>query len=226
MVAYCVSVDDDIPTIGQRPSRGASPQKLLGGLALACIALACGSILYTNLAGDRVDDIVTPPKVTIVTAQPAAPAKPAAPKAARAKSAKPEFFFAPSFDVTFLDGNAAMPLVTFSRERPTKLALHAFRLDRAPAAAPTRVLASVLLPLPRPAELAQLTTASIPPAPAPREKIAMATASAGPFDQLFGKRDTDLTMAYAPAGFTSPLRQSMTSMWASAIQRSGRTAAL
>jgi len=201
VVAYCVNVDDDIPAIDQRPSRGASPQKLLGGLALACIALACGSILYTNLAGDRVDDIVTPPKVTIVTAQPAAPAKPAAPKAARAKSAKPEFFFAPSFDVTFLDGNAAMPLVTFSRERPTKLALHAFRLDRVPAVAPapTRMVASVPLPLPRPAELAQLTTASIPPAPAPREKIAMATASAGPFDQLFGKRDTDLTMAYAPA---------------------------
>jgi hypothetical protein len=201
VVAYCVSVDDEIPAIDQRPSRRASPQKLLGGLALAGIALACGSILYTNLAGDRVDDIVTPPKVTILTAQPAAPAKAVAQKAARAKSAKPDFFFALRFDVTLLDGNAAIPPVTFSRERPMKLALHAFRLDRAPAAAaaPTRMVASVPLPLPRPPELAQLTTASIPPMPAQREKVAMATVSAGPFDQLFGKRDTDLTMAYAPA---------------------------
>ena len=64
-MAYRVSVDDGISD--QRPSGRATPQKLLGGLALACIVLACGAILYTNLAGDRVDDIVTPPKVTIVT---------------------------------------------------------------------------------------------------------------------------------------------------------------
>src|SRR3954463_16259122 len=78
-----------------------------------------------------------------------------------------------------------------------------FRPARARAAAPARprMVASVPLPLPlpRPPELAQLTTASIPPMPAQREKVAMATVSAGPFDQLFGKRDTDLTMAYAPA---------------------------
>jgi len=199
VVAYCVSVDDDFPAIDQRPSRRVAPQKLLGALALACFATACGATLYNNLAADRGDDILTPPKVTIVTAQPAAPVTAVAQKSARAKSAKPDFLIAPTFDVTLLEGSAAMPPATFSRERPMKLALHAFRSDRMPAAAPTRVVASVPLPTPRPAELAQLTTASIPPhTPAPRDRIAMASVSAGPFEQFFGRRDTDLTMAYAP----------------------------
>ena len=202
MVAYCVSVDDDFPAIEQRPSRRDSPQKLLGALTLAFFALACGSVLYTNLAGDRVDDIVTPPKVTIVTAQPASPASiVAARHHIRTKPARPDFLSAPSFDVEMLDANAVMPPATFSRERPVKLALHAFRLDRASPPPSALVVTSVPLPTPRPAELAQLTTASIQPphAPAPRERIAMASVSPGPFEQLFGKRDTDLTMAYAPS---------------------------
>ena len=198
MVAYCVSVDDDIPANSQRAGR-ASPQKLLGGLALACIAVACGSILYTNLAGDRVDDIVTAPKVTIVTAQ--SSASPASIVAARhplpARTARPDFLTVPSFEVEMLDANAAMPPATFSRERPVSLALHAFRLDRAPAPAPTRVVASVPMPTPRPADVAQLTTASIPSHP-PRERIATASVGDGFFDRLFGRRDTDLRMAYAP----------------------------
>jgi hypothetical protein len=201
VVAYCVSVDDDFPAIDQRPSRRGAPQKLLGALALAFFALACGSILYTNLAGDRIDDIVTPPKVTIVTAQPTAPAKVVAARhPTPAKLARPSYLFAPSFDVALLDGKPAMPPVAFSRERPMKLALHAFRLERAPSAAPppTHIVASAPLPTPRPAELAQLTTASIPPPHTLRERVATASVGAGPFDQFFGKRDTDLTMAYAP----------------------------
>ena len=202
MVAYCVSVDDDSSSDNQRSARRVSPQKLLGGLALVFFALACGSILYTNLAGDRVDDIVTPPKVTIVTAQPTAPAKiVAAQHPVPDKPAKPSYLFAPRFAAALLEGSAAMPPATFSSERPAKLALHAFRLDRAPTAAPvpTHAVASVPLPTPRPAELAQLTTASIPPAHALRERLATTSVSAGPFDQFFGKRDTDLTMAYAPS---------------------------
>lgn len=194
MVAYCVSVDDGIPADDQRSSRRVAPQTLLGGLALAAIALACGSTLYNNLAADRVDDIVTPPKVTIITAQPAASMTVAARPAAPAKPARPSFFVAPSFDVALLDGAAAMPPTTFSQARPTKLALHAFRPDAAPA--PARMVQSVPLPVPRPAELAQLTA---PPPRASRERIASAAVTDGPFDRLFGRRDTDLTMAYAPA---------------------------
>jgi len=200
VVAYCVGVDDDFSSDNRRSGR-ASPQKLLGVLALGCIALACGSILHTNLAGDRVDDIVTPPKVTIVTAQPASPAGIVAARhpipSRPAKLARPDYFVAPSVDVALLDGSAAMPPTTFSRERPMKLALHAFRLDRAPAPAPTHVVASVPLPTPRPGDLAQLTTASIP-THAPHERVALASVSPAPFGQLFGRRDTDLTMAYAP----------------------------
>lgn len=192
MVAYCVSVDDGISE--QRSSGRATPQKLLGGVALACFSLACGLTLYNNLAGDRVDDIVTPPKVMIVTAQPAAAASVAAARpAVRVKPAKPDFFVAPGFDAALFDASAAMTPATFSPDRPVKLALHAFRLERAPA--PAQIVRSVPLPAPRPAELAQLTN---PPPPATREKVATASVTVGPFDQLFGKRDTDLTMAYAP----------------------------
>ena len=88
-MAYCVSVDDELPD-NQASSRRAAPQTLLGTLALGAIALACGSILYGNLASDRVDDIVTPPKVTIVTGQPeAAVGVVAAHKAPRVKPARP-----------------------------------------------------------------------------------------------------------------------------------------
>lgn len=198
MVAYCVSVDGDVPATDKRIRR-ASPQKLLGSLALACIAIACGSILYTNLAGDRVDDIVTSGKVTIVTAQAASPASiVAARHPLPAKSAKPDLLTAPSLGTELFDANAAMPPTSFSRERPMKLALHAFRLERTPALAPATIVASVPMPTPRPADIAQLTTASIPPHP-PREKVATASVGDGFFDRLFGKRDTDLTMAYAPS---------------------------
>jgi hypothetical protein len=198
VVAYCVSVDDDISD-NQVSSRRAAPQKLLGGLALACFTLACGLTLYNNLAGDRVDDIVTPPKVTIVTAQPAAPTV-AAQRATATKAAKPDYLIAPRADAALLERGAAMPPATFSAERPVKLALHAFRPDVAPA----RAAASVPLPTPRPADLAPLTTGSIP-IQASREKTATASVSLGPFEKLFGKRENGPELAYAPAdgGVTS-----------------------
>ena len=201
MVAYCVSVDDDISD-NQVSSRRAAPQKLLGGLALAGFALACGLTLYNNLAGDRVDDIVTPPKVTIVTAQPAAPVAVTAQRAAPAKPGRTDYLTAPRLDAALLDRSAAMPPVTFSSDRPVKLALRAFRLDAPPA--PARVVANVPLPTPRPADLAPLTTGSIP-IQASREKIATASVSVGPFEKLFGKRENGPELAYAPAdgGVTS-----------------------
>ena len=203
MVAYCVSVDDDISD-NQVSTRRARPQRLLGGLALACFALACGLTLYNNLAGDRVDDIVTPPKVTIVTAQPAAPVAVTAQRAAPAKPARTDYLTAPRLDAALLDRSAAMPPVTFSADRPVKLSLRAFRLDAAPTPAAARVVASVPLPTPRPADLAPLTTGSIP-IQASREKIATASVSVGPFERLFGKRENGPELAYAPAdgGVTS-----------------------
>ena len=57
------------------------PQNLLGGIALAVIASACGWTLYANLAGTDHNAIVAGPTVTIATARPTPPA--AAPRRAR-----------------------------------------------------------------------------------------------------------------------------------------------
>src|SRR5204862_4114642 len=94
-----------------------------------------------------------------------------------------------------LNGSAVTPPVTFAPHRPVKLALHAFRLDRTSAPAPAQIVQTVRLPTPRPAELAQTAN---PPSPAPRDKIATAAVNDSLFDRLLGKRDTDLTLAYAP----------------------------
>lgn len=190
MVAYCVDVQDDC-TAG-RSCRKASPQKLFGGLALACIATACASTLYNNLAADRGDGIVTAPTVTIVTAQPAAPVATARPPSAQAKSAERGFLVAPVFDVALLEGNPVAPPATFSVGQPVKLAVHAFRPVMTPM--PAQIVQSIPIPTPRPAELAQLSNPTLRP---------WHKKSESPFEKLFGKRDAGLTLAYAPSDGSS-----------------------
>ena len=198
MVAYCVSVDDDISD-NQVSTRRARPQRLLGGLALACFALACGLTLYKNLAGDRVDDIVTPPKVTIVTAQPAAPVAVTAQRAAPAKPARPDYFTAPRLDGALLDRSAAMPPVTFSADRPVKLSLRAFRLDAAPTPAHRAGRGERAVADAAPDRSCAAHDREHPDPAASREKVATASVSIGPFERLFGKRESGPELAYAPA---------------------------
>ena len=71
--------DDSATHDEEDPARRALPQNLLGGIALAVIALACGWTLYANLAGTHHNAIVAGPTVTIATARPAPPAAGAAP---------------------------------------------------------------------------------------------------------------------------------------------------
>src|ERR1041384_3349739 len=66
-VAPCDSATHDEDT----PAQKALPQALLGGIALAVIAFACGWTLYANLAGTDHNAILAGPTVTISTVRPA-----------------------------------------------------------------------------------------------------------------------------------------------------------
>src|SRR3954470_18819158 len=50
--------------------RQALPQNLIGGIALAGVALACGWILYANLAASRGEGDFAPTRVEVLAARP------------------------------------------------------------------------------------------------------------------------------------------------------------
>ena len=185
---------------------GLLPQQLLGGLALAGFALACGLTLCDNLASDRVDDIVTPPKVTIVTAQPAAPVTVAARRAALASLPGRIAARHRVPDGTLLDratprDDARDVLVRPAGDSSPSHACRSRTSSGRPR--PRRSLRSVPLPTPRPTDLGRHDRQH--PDQASREKIATAAVSVDPFEKLFGKRESGPELAYAPAdgGVTS-----------------------
>jgi hypothetical protein len=188
----------------ERQVRRAGPQKLFGGVALACIALACGVTLYSNLFADQGDAVAPPPTVTVLTAKPTAPAVTVVAKQPTAAT-KPNLFVAPRFDVALIDGTRPIgrPL-TFAQSAPLKTALR-------PIPQPPRQIAQIAQ--------APLTTASIPlparrpdiaptynptlQAAAQRGKFALASAESTPvamtaFEKIFGKREApNAALAYA-----------------------------
>ena len=87
------------PEAHERPAH-ITLQSVLGGAALAVIALACGWTLYANLAGTDHNGIAAGPTVTVVAVQPTAVTvavkTPAAP-------AEADLLTAPSFDIALLD---------------------------------------------------------------------------------------------------------------------------
>jgi hypothetical protein len=206
VVAYCV---------GGRPRsasdvevRRAGPQKLLGALALACIAAACGYTLYANLAADRADAVLTAPAVTVVTARPAEPTASVEPARPLAR-VKPGYLTAPTFSVALLDtAPSGLPASEFSRTPPPAPRIHTFQLATVaparPAPALQQVALSIPVPAPRPAGLAPrpaelaLPQVHDPSLDAMAQKK-LATAADNPFDTIFGRRDTDQNLAYAPA---------------------------
>jgi hypothetical protein len=186
-MTYGVETDDE-STIHVREGRPGRTQNLLGGVALALIAVACGWTLYTNLAGTHPDIVVTAPQVTLVATRPAAsaptadvpPARPVAPKPpAAAKPARPSntsLFVAPSVDVAHFGKTTILP--------PTRFSTGAIAAPR-PEPQAARSAAAIPLPTRRPADLGQAT--------GPRKPD-------DPFEKLFGKRqDNSLALAYAPA---------------------------
>ena len=179
-------------------ARRALPQNLLGGIALAVIALACGWTLYANLAGTDHNAIVAGPTVTIATAGPAplaagaAPTVPTAPVAAALslpmKPVEPVRLVAPRVDITLFRRSHSFgaPPTVFAPDAPVRSA-------QQPTAQPpaVRVVQSVPLPTPRPAGLGSPAL----PATAQRGKAALPD---DPFQKLFGKPEANgPALAYA-----------------------------
>lgn len=198
----------------ERRARRAVPQKLIGGVALAGIAAACGFTLYSNLFSDAGDAMAPPPTVTVLTAKPAAPAVTVVTKQPAAAT-RPTLLVAPSFDITLIDGTHPIgrPL-PFAQSAPLKTAL------ARPAPQPPRQIAQApQAGQAAPGAQAALTTASIPlptrrpdiaptynpqlQAAAQRGKFALASAESTPvstsmFDKIFGKREAPSgALAYA-----------------------------
>ena len=179
-VAQSVSAthDDD------QPARKALPQNLLGAIALAVIAFACGWTLYANLAGTDHNAIVAGPTVTIATARPAPPAA-AAPAALTLpmRSTEPVRLIAPRIEVALLHRSHSFgaPPTVFALDVPVS------SVQQAAAPSPAvRVVHSVPLPTPRPAGLGSQAMA------------AKAVVADDPFQKLFGKpENAGPALAYA-----------------------------
>src|SRR5262245_27070016 len=123
-MTYGVETDDD-STIHVQERRPGRAQNLLGGVALAFIASACGWILYSNLAGTHPDIVVTAPQVTMVATRPAAaaptadaPARPTPPKPAAATKpvtiANASLLVAPTADVALFGKATILPPTRFA----------------------------------------------------------------------------------------------------------------
>ena len=148
-MTQCVVTDDDSSAHeDERPVRKIPPQSIIGGLALGVIALACGWTLYANLAASRGDAVLVAPPVLVKVEAPAA-----------------AFYL----DPVLLDPRRAIGFAprSFAESAPRPAE---FRfVARAPAPSATaategaapqqpavRIVQSVPLPTPRPADLGLL----------------------------------------------------------------------
>jgi hypothetical protein len=185
-------------------SRRALPQNLFGGLAFAGVALACGWILYINLAasrgeGDfpptRVEVLAARPKVSEVAAQPALPPTSVV-DISLLYSTEP-VGFAPK---TFAQSVPLKSTLQFAA--PTTLRAEIpLPQNAAPLSPPAaRLVQSAMLPKPRPPELGSARVPSLAlQAMAQRDKaLASAATDTSIFQKFFGKpRDAAPALAYA-----------------------------
>jgi hypothetical protein len=186
------------------PSRRALPQNLFGGVALAGIALACGWILYVNLAASRGEGDFAPTRVEVLTARPkvsqvaveAAPPPTSVVDVALLYSTQP-VGFAPK---TFAQSVPLKSTLQFAA--PTTLRAEIpLPQNAAPLSPPeARLVQTAMLPKPRPPELGSARTPSLAlQAMAQRDKaLASAATDTSIFEKFFGKRpDAAPALAYA-----------------------------
>ncbi len=187
-----IETDDD-STIHVQARRPGRTQNLLGGVALALIAVACGWTLYTNLAGTHPDIVVTAPQVTLVATRPAASAPtadapPAAPRppaatARPARRANASLLIAPRMDVALFGKATILP--------PTRFTTGTVAAPR-PEPQVARSAMPVPLPAPRPTDLGL-----VPPRNPTLDALARRR-SDDPFEKLFGRREAGTALGYAP----------------------------
>jgi hypothetical protein len=188
----------------QPPARKSVPQNLLGGVALAGVALACGWILYANLAASRGEGDFAPTRTEVVTPRPKVsrvPAEPALPPTS-------------VVDVALLYSTQPVGFApkTFAQSVPLKSALQfaapttlraeiPLPADPSPLPPPAaRLVQTALLPKPRPPELGSARSPSLAlQAMAQKEKaLASAATDISIFQKFFGKRpDAAPALAYA-----------------------------
>ena len=204
-MTYSAAARNDVTPRHHKPStRKSVPQNLFGGLALAGVALACGWILYVNLAASRGEGDFAPTRVEVLAARPnvsAIAAEPALPPTslvdvALLYSTQP-VGFAPK---TFAQSVPLKSTLQFTA--PTTLRAEIpLPENAAPLSAPAaRLVQTAMLPKPRPPELGSARTPSLAlQAMAQRDKaLASAATDTSIFQKFFGKRpDAAPALAYA-----------------------------
>src|SRR3954468_9534268 len=184
--------------------RQALPQNLIGGIALAGVAVACGWILYANLRPGRGEGDFAPTRVEVLAPRP------------RASEVRPEPAVPPTsvVDAALLYSSQPVGFApkTFAQSAPLKSRLQfaapttlraeiPLPQNAAPLSAPAaRLVQTAMLPKPRPPELGTAHTPSLAlQAMAQRDKaLASAATDTSIFQRFFGKRpDAAPALAYA-----------------------------
>lgn len=191
-------------------SRKGLTQSVVGGAALAFVALTCAWSVYANFVGSDAEPVVTAPPVAVVTTRPAAPT---------ATAPVDPGLYALLFDSTSSSGS---PVLTGGAPRHLGDLLAAPASSQAaiaiaqevspPPQQSRRLVQSIPLPPPRPSELRPPQNPSLH-ARAQRNKVVANTADDKPtiFERLFGKPQTSgQSLAYAaPDGGVSGDGQSL-----------------
>jgi hypothetical protein len=207
-MTYSAGARYDTPILNYEPPvRKFVPQNLLGGIALAGVALACGWILYVNLAASRGEGDFPPTRVEVLGARPKA-------SEVAAVAAQPALPPTSVVDISLLYSTEPVGFApkTFAQSVPLKSTLQfaapttlraeiPLPQNTAPLSAPAaRLVQSAMLPKPRPPELGSARAPSLAlQAMAQRDKaLASAATDTSIFQKFFGKpRDAAPALAYA-----------------------------